>query len=108
MGDSLRELLQAETEAEVIVARGERERDEIIQQSLQDSLELEKQFEARLPEIYQSFLDKAQERAAQSIAELELRYVEHNKELRALADKHEKEAIENAIALILSDGRSDL
>ena len=107
MGDSLKELLLAETEAEAIVVRGERERDAIIQKSLNDSYELEKQFEARLPEIYQSFLDKANERAVQSIAELELRYGEYNKELRVLAGKHEKEAIENAIALILSDGQSD-
>ena len=105
MGDSLKDLLQAETEAEAIVARGEKERDANVQQSLDDSLELEKQFQARLPEIYQSFLEKAQERADQSIAEMKLRYDEHNKELRILADKHEKEALENAITLILGDGQ---
>lgn len=103
MSDSLKDLLQAETEAEAIVARGEKERDARIQQSLDDSLEMEKQFQARLPEISQSFLDKAQERADQTIAEMKLRYDEHTKELRVLADKHENEALENAITLVLGD-----
>ncbi len=105
MGDSLRDLLQAETEAEEIVARGEKERDAIVQKSLDDSFDIEKQFKARLPEIYQSFLDKAQERADQSIAEMKLRYDEHNKELRVLAERHEKEALEKAVALILGEGQ---
>lgn len=103
MSDSLKDLLQAETEAEAIVARGEKERDANVQQSLDDSLEMEKQFQARLPEIFQAFLDKAQERADRTVAEMKLRYDEHNKELRVLADKHEKEALENAITLILGD-----
>jgi len=107
MGDSLKDLLQAELEAEAIVARGEKERDAIIQQSLDDSFDMDKQFQARLPEIYQSFLDKAQERAAQSIAEMKLRYDEYNKELRVLAGKHEKGALEQAIALILDDSQSN-
>ena len=108
MGDSLKDLLQAETEAEAIVTRGEKERDAIIQKSLDDSFDMEKQFQARLPEIYQSFFDKAQERAVQSIAEIKLRYDEHNKELRVLAGKHEKEALENAIALILGNSQPNL
>ena len=106
MDDSLKDLLQAEKEAEAIVARGEKERDKIIREALDDSLEMEEKFRARLPEMYQSFLDKAEERAAQTIAEMKLRYDEHNKELRGLAAKHEKEALENAIGLILSDVQS--
>jgi hypothetical protein len=51
--------------------------------------------------MHQSFIDKAQQRAEQTIAEMKLRYDERNKMLRKLADKHEKEALERAIALIL-------
>jgi len=101
MGDSLKELLEAETEAEAIVTSGEVERDKIIQKSLDDAFDMEKQFKARLLEMHQSFVDKAQQRAEQTIAEMKLRYDERNKMLRKLADKHEKEALERAIALIL-------
>ena len=101
MGDSLKELLDAETRAEAIVPSGEKARDAIVQKALDDAAEMEKQFQQRLPELHQSFNDKAQERAVQSIAEIKLRYDEHNKELRILANKHEKEALDLAIALVL-------
>lgn len=102
MSDSLKDLLQAETEAEAIVTAGENERDQIIQKALDDALDMERQFKDRLPEMHQSFIDKAQDRAAQTIAEMKLRYDERNKTLRELAGKHEKEALERAIALILT------
>lgn len=107
MGDSLKDLLKAETEAEAIVSRGEQERDAIIQKSIADSLDMEKQFLDRLPEMHQSFIDKAQERAAQTIAEMKLRYDERNKKLRDLAAKHEKEALEQAIAVLLDASRAN-
>lgn len=102
MSDSLKDLLQAEAEAEAIVTAGEKERDQIIQKALDDALDMERQFKDRLPEMHQSFIDKAQDRAVQTIAEMKLRYDERNKTLRELADKHEKEALERAIALILT------
>jgi len=102
MGDSLKDLLEAEAEAEAIVTAGENERDQIIQKALDDALDMERQFKARLPEMQQSFIDKAQERAAQTIAEMKLRNDERNKTLRELAGKHEKEALDRAIALILT------
>lgn len=102
MSDSLKDLLQAEAEAEAIVTAGENERDQIIQKALDDALDMERQFKDRLPEMHQSFIDKAQDRAVQTIAEMKLRYDERNKTLRELAGKHEKEALERAIALILT------
>ena len=107
MGDSLKDLLEAEAEAEAIVTAGENERDQIIQKALDDALDMERQFKDRLPEMQQSFIDKAQERAAQTIAEMKLRYDERNKTLRELADKHEKEALDRAIELILT-GESEV
>jgi vacuolar-type H+-ATPase subunit H len=106
MGDSLKELLAAEQEAEEIVSRGERERDQIVQKALSDSAEMEQQFKDRLPELQRSFSEKAQQRAEQTIAELKLRYDERNKLLRKLAGKHEKEALEHAVASILGTGES--
>lgn len=106
MGDSLKDLLEAEAEAEAIVAAGENECDRIIQKALDDALEMERQFNDRQPEMHQAFIDKARERAAQTIAEMKLRYDERNKTLRELAGKHESEALDHAIALILSSEKT--
>ena len=101
MGDALKDLLGAEEEAESIVSQGELERDRIIKKALDEALEMEKQFRARLPEMRQSFIDKAQQRAEQTIAEMKLRSDERSSKLRELAGKHEDEAIELALALLL-------
>lgn len=102
MVDTLKTLLEAETLAESIVAKGEQERDEIIQNSLNDAHDLEQQFQDRLPEIYQSFLDKTQERAEQTVAEMKLRYDERNSELRELATRHDRKALDRAVELIIN------
>ena len=102
MDDSLKDLLKAESEAEEIVSRGELERDEIVQKALNDAFDMEQQFQQRLPEMHQSFIDKANERAAQTVAEMKLRYDERNKELRELAGKHDTEALQQAVELILN------
>ncbi len=107
MGDSLKDLLEAEAEAEAIVTAGEKERDQINQKALDDALDMDRQFKNRLPEMHQSFIDKAQERATQTIAEMKLRYDERNKTLRELAGKHEAEALERAIALILASEQAN-
>ena len=101
MGDSLKELLEAEAQAEAIVAEGEQERDAIVQKALDDAREMEQQFRDRLPELHQSFVEKAQKRAEQTIAEIKLRYDERNKVLRELAGEHEQEALDRAVELIL-------
>ena len=106
MSDSLKDLLEAEAEAEAIVARGEEERDRILQKALDDARDMERQFRDRLPELHQSFIDKAQKRAEQTIAEIKLRYDERNKMLRELASEHEQEALEHAMALILEGAES--
>lgn len=107
MNDSLKNLIQAESEAEDIVSRGEYERDAIVQKSIDDAADMEQQFKHRLPEIHQSFLNKARESAEQSIAEIKLRYDERSDEMRALATKHEQEALQYAIELILTPGKPE-
>jgi V/A-type H+/Na+-transporting ATPase subunit G/H len=107
MDESLKDLLEAEKQAESIVAQGERKRDEIIQQAVDDARALEQQFHDRVPEMHQSFSDKAQERAVQSIAEIKVRYDERNKEMRALAEQHAEDAVEHALKLILSSDSKD-
>ena len=107
MGDSLKDLLQAEAEAEAIVAAGEQERDATVQKALDDAREMEQQFRDRLPELHQSFVDKARQRAEQTIAEIKLRYDERNKILRELASEHEEEALAQALALVLQDAADE-
>lgn len=105
MSDSLKDLLEAEQQAETIVAEGEQERDRIVQKALDDARDMEQQFLARLPEMQRSFLDKAGQRAEQTIAEMKLRYDERNKMLRELAKKHEREALDHAVDFILEMDR---
>jgi V/A-type H+/Na+-transporting ATPase subunit G/H len=104
MHDSLKDLLESELEAEKIVTESEQQRERIKQMALDDANATIQQFNARLPELHQSFLDKANERASQSIAELKLRYDEHNQQLRQLAEKHQHEALSDAIDTLLGKG----
>ena len=106
MSDSLKDLLQAEAEAEAIVADGERERDDIVQQALDDARELETRFQDRMPELHRSFIEKAEKRAEQVIEEMKLRNDERNQKLRELAARHEQEALNKALELILGNGEA--
>ncbi len=101
MDESLKRLLEAEKQAELIVKQGEEESAEISRKALEDAKAIEQQFIQRLPEMYQSFSDRAQERAEQTIAEIKLRSDERNKALRELADQHSDEAVEQALKLVL-------
>ena len=101
MADSLKYLLEAEAQAEAIVAEGEQERERIVQKALNDAREMELQFQDRMPELHRSFLEKAESRAAQTIEEMKLRNDERNKMLRELAARHEQEALDHAVDLIL-------
>lgn len=103
MDDSLYDLLNIEKQAEQIVLEGEKERENIRQKALDDANATIEKFNARLPELHQSFLDKANDRAEQSIAELSLRYNERNQELRQLAGDHEQEALTKAIDILLNE-----
>jgi vacuolar-type H+-ATPase subunit H len=103
MDESLKELLDAEAQAEQIVSAGEQQRDAIVQQASRDGRALEQQFQDRVPELHQSFGDKADERATQSIAEIKLRYDERNNDLRDLAQLHALDAVEDALRVILAE-----
>ena len=107
MDKSLKDLLEAEKRAERIVQQGERKSEEISRKALADAHAIEQQFIDRIPELHKSFSDKAEERAAQTIAEIKLRYDERNKELRDLAEQHAGEAVEQAVQLILNTRQVD-
>lgn len=102
MEDILKRLLDAELKAEALVDEANRERERILNQALEESRVAEAHFESRLPELRAPFLQKAEERAQQAIGELKRRYEERHKQLRALAEEHEQEAIEAAVAFLTS------
>ncbi|WP_428609672.1 ATPase [Sedimenticola sp.] len=100
MDQTLQRLLDAERKAEAIVRQADEERDRIIQGALQEAHAEEERFEARIPELHRSFIEKAEQRANQTNNELKKRYDEHHVQLRNLAEKHENDALEAAFQLL--------
>jgi len=103
--DALKRLLNAELEAERIVARADEQRQAIIEQAKRDARAEEQQHAERVVEIHASFRAQAEQRAQQTIAEMQRRYEEQERVLRAAANVHEQQALDEAIALV--SGGSD-
>lgn len=101
MDETLKRLLDAELRAEKMVEEAKARRQSITERALEDARNMERQFLARTPEIHGAFMEKAEARASQGIAELKRRYDERNMELRKMAEKHEQEAVEAALAIVL-------
>jgi V/A-type H+-transporting ATPase subunit G/H len=105
MENELKRLLDAELRAEALVEEANQERERLIRQALDDARVAEAHFEARIPELEASFVEKAQERAEQAIAELERRYAERREHLRQLAAEKEHDALDAALTLLLDPER---
>jgi V/A-type H+/Na+-transporting ATPase subunit G/H len=101
MEDSLRRLLNAEANAEKIARQAEEARDELIQNALNDARAEEQRFEARIPELHQAFIEKAEARAEQTIKELRRRYEERHDRLRSISAEHQDDALASALELLL-------
>ncbi|MBK5968928.1 MULTISPECIES: ATPase [Thiorhodovibrio] len=100
MDDTLKRLLDAEVRAEQIAQDAEREQERVIQQAMQDARATEERFRASIPELHRGQIDKADERAEQTIAELHRRYDERHIQLRDMAEQREAEALDAAFALL--------
>lgn len=105
MDDTLKRLLDAEIRAEKIAQEAEQEQERIIQAAMRDARTQDEQFTARVPDLHWSFINKAEERAEQTVAELKRRYDERHVQLRDTAGKRENEALEAAFALLLDPAR---
>ncbi len=105
MEDVLKELLDTELQAEALVKEANARYQQMIREARSEAQASEQSFAARLPALYQSHLQKVDERATQSIAELRRRYDERRNELRTVAEGREREAIEAAIGLITDPAR---
>jgi len=105
MDDTLKRLLEAEMRAEKIAQLAEAEQENIIQGALMEARAEEDRFRSRIPDLHRSFINKAEERAEQTIAELKRRYDERHVQLRDLAEQREDEALEAAFEVLISSER---
>jgi V/A-type H+-transporting ATPase subunit G/H len=101
MDDTLQRLLDAEVRAEKIAQQADVERERMIQGALMEARTEEERFEARIPDLHASFVEKAESRAEQTVAELKRRYDERHAQLRSLADEREDDALDAAFALLI-------
>ncbi|MCB1751846.1 MAG: ATPase [Gammaproteobacteria bacterium] len=101
MDESLKRLLDAEMRAETIARQAEESREQLIQSALFEARAEENRFEARIPELYAAFLEKAEARAGQTISEMKRRYDERHTQLRDMAEAREEEALSAAFAMLI-------
>jgi vacuolar-type H+-ATPase subunit H len=101
MEESLQRLLDAETRAQEIHQKAEHTRERMIQEALQEAKTKEERFEARIPELHKSFMEKAESRAVQTIAELKKRFNERHAQLREYAEVREEDALDAAFAVLI-------
>lgn len=103
--ESLKRLLDAEAQAELVIARAEAERQEIIEQARLEVQTLERQHAERVKEIHTAFLAQANQRAQQTIAELKRRNADHAAALRLSAKEWESQALDTAVSLLTTAGQ---
>lgn len=102
MKDILKRLLEAELAAQKRVNEAKEQRDIIIKEAQDEVKRAEERFNARIPEIYSSFENKARERAEQTINQLQRRCDERCLELETEARKHHSAAVDSVLNLLLN------
>ena len=105
MEDTLKRLLSVEIEAEQLVAAKQAERELIIQQALEKARQADEDFQATIPKLQASFLEKAEHAAEQSIVALKKRYEEKQQHLRKLSEENQEEALKAAVNLLMQIGK---
>ena len=101
MDDQLQRLLEAETRAQAVIDGASHERQRMIDDALAAVRDAETRFEAGQIALRAPFLNEAQARADQAVAELTRKYGERQRMLRELASRHEPEAVDAALTLLL-------
>lgn len=99
--DSLQRLLDAETRAQALIDDASRERQRMMDDALAAVRDAEARFDAGRAALRAPYLREAQGRADQMVAELARKYGERQRMLRELAARHETEAVDAALALLL-------
>lgn len=101
MDDQLQRLLDAEARAQAVIDDASQQRDRMIEEALATVRDAEARFEAGKAELRAPFLNEAQGHAEQAVAELTRKHEERQRTLRELASRHETEAVEAALTLLL-------
>lgn len=101
MDATLQRLLEAEMQAEKIQREAEEQREQVIQDAMQEAKAAEARFEASLPDMYTSYQEKAESRAEQTIAELKRRFDERHTQLWEYADAREDKALDAAFEILI-------
>ncbi len=101
MDDPLKRLLEAEARAQSIIDAASMDRQRLLDEALAAAREAEVRFEAGRAELRAPFLKEANSRADQAVAELARKYEERHRNLRDLASRHEQEAVDAALNLLL-------
>ena len=104
MDDALKRLLTAENTASELVEKAQQDSERLIQSALHDAQQQEERFQARVPELHAAFLEKTDQRANQTVAEMERRFEERLVQLRDAAEAREDIALEAAFRELLGDG----
>jgi V/A-type H+-transporting ATPase subunit G/H len=99
--DQLQRLLEAEARAQAVIDDASQQRDHMIEEALATVRDAEARFEAGKAELRAPFLNEAQGHAEQAVAELTRKHEERQRTLRELASRHETEAVEAALTLLL-------
>ena len=105
MDDHLKRLLEAEARAQGIIDASNAERQRIVDDALATVRNLEERFDATRAELRGPYLREAHGRAEHAIAELTLKYGERQRNLREMAFRHEQEAINAALNLLVDPDR---
>jgi len=98
--ETLKRLLDAEEKAEQLVAHADEERQAIVEQAKIDARAVEQQHAGRIDEIHASFLAQAEQRAQQAVEASHKRYADQAAALRTLAERYEKQALDEAVTLV--------
>lgn len=101
MDDALKQLLEAENAASELVENAQKEADHLIQTALYEARLQEERFEARVPEMHAASIEKSDQRAKQTVAEMERRFQERLTKLRMDAERHEDAALGAAFCELL-------
>lgn len=103
MDDTLKRLLAAENTASDLVKKAQADSERLIQTALHEAHQQEERFHARVPELQASFLEKADQRAQQTVAEMERRFEERLAHLRDAAEANEDSALDAAFRRLLGN-----
>ena len=101
MDDQLQRLLEAEARAQEVIDAAGHERQRIVDDALATVRDAEARFEAGRAGLRAPFLSEALGRADQAVAGFTRKYGERQRTLRDLASRHESEAVDAALALLL-------